>query len=301
MGIMQPYNIGMKNKYLRKRQNPQFIRNSLIANYETKYYNLFMNSFKWVGVDEQERNFLMKSFYSKGTIMALKDREGVSVYFMPYSASGWNIYDYPEICMPTPKKDFKAVSLKNYTNMVDCVIGFANDSHTPIHEIVRSYIERMVDIDMTINTNLIIHKLPFFANVSNQDRQMAEDILDNLYNDEIAIFFNGKNPLATEGANTPYIIDKLYSYRVSLENELLTYLGLDNSQNGDYERMLVDQVNANNEQINASQESILTNLKDFCKNVSKVLGMQISVEPSREKVQSVHEEKESGGSDNELQ
>jgi len=301
-GYSSHYNIGMKNKYLRKRQSPLFIKNRLIADYETKYYNLFMNSFKWKGLDEQEKNFIMKQFYSVGSIMAVKDREGVAVYYMPYATNYWNIYDFPEIVRPVPKKTFEAVELKDYTNMIDCVVGFANDSHTGIHEIVRSYIERMVDIDMTINTNVKLHKMPFFANVSQQDKTQAEDILDNLYNDEIAVFFNGKNPLTTEGNNTPYIIDKLYQYRVSLENELLTYLGLDNSQNGDYERLLVDQVNANNEQINSSQESILNNLKDFCRNVGEVLELEISVEPSREKVQSVHEApQESGGSNDEIQ
>lgn len=41
-------------------------------NYINKYYNIWMSKFKWTGLDEemaaQEENFIMRKFWSDGTV-----------------------------------------------------------------------------------------------------------------------------------------------------------------------------------------------------------------------------------------
>lgn len=143
---------------------------------------------------------------------------------------------------------------------------------------------------MVINTNLQVSKLPWLIGVTPADKEKAEDIIDRILNDEVVVFSDMQDLQMVQSfaTTTPYIIDKLYSYKTSLENELLTFLGLDNSQTD--KQLLVDQVNANNESINANQQSLLNHLEQFLDDINEVFGVSYSVEPTRKPVESVYDE-----------
>ena len=82
-------------------------------------------------------------------------------------------------------------------------------------------------------------------------------------------------------------LDKLYAFKNNIESELLTYLGIDNSQI-DVDKLAVDQINANNEMINSNAEGYLNELNKFCKRISEVLNKTISVELTHNRVMSEH-------------
>lgn len=286
----------MKSKVITKLKERIVQRERLIAHYETKYFNLYMSAWK-SKLPDQEKNFVLKQFWDKGSVMAIKP-SGV-LMFTKYTSGNWNLYDFPVNCKAVVKGEIPDVSGVTFVNMESCVIGYINESHSPVHDIVRGYIERMVEVDMTIQTNVFLHKIPFFANVDNADRVQVEDFLQQMFDNELAVFFNGSSPITSADTGAPYIIDKLYSYRISLENELLTYLGIDNNQQQDYERLTVDQVNANNALINSSKNSMQQGLDAFSKNCLDVLGESLDFEPAVEMVQSVHEEKPAEGDNDE--
>jgi hypothetical protein len=68
-------------------------------NYINKTFNLWMSKFKWEGLDEEiaaeQENFIMRKFWSDGTIAArVEEKTGVLV-FAPYAGYEFNLYDYP--------------------------------------------------------------------------------------------------------------------------------------------------------------------------------------------------------------
>ena len=72
-----------------------------------------------------------------------------------------------------------------------------------------------------------------------------EDIVERILNNELVVYsaVGDINKLQTLATTAPYLIDKLKSYQVSLENELLTILGIDNSgTQAKKAQMLVDEV-----------------------------------------------------------
>ena len=161
----------------------------------------------------------------------------------------------------------------------------------------------MVQVDMVINTNLNVHKMPFLVGVTPTDEDKIQDLINRILNDEIAVFTDLEDLSMVQAfvTQTPYIIDKLYAYRTSLENELLTYLGLDNNlDDPTKDRLLVDQVNANNNLINANQYGFKKNIEAFIDHIREVLGYEITMEFVYKPVDSVYDNKE-GGPDNDLQ
>lgn len=165
----------------------------------------------------------------------------------------------------------------------DVVIGWCQYNHKPIAWTVQYYIDRITQVELVINTNLQVHKMPFVLAVTPEDADKAKDILDRILNDEVEVIMDmdDLNLVKNFVTTTPYIIDKLYAYKNSLENELLTMLGVDNAMDDPTkERLLVDSVNANNQIINLFREGIQENFNTFCNKIKEVLGFNISVKPS---------------------
>ena len=90
---------------------------------------------------------------------------------------------------------------------------------------------------------------------------------------------------------TPYIIDKLTDLRESYEQELLTFLGIDNNANPMLEQthISVDAVNANNDEINDNASAIMGEIQKWLDSIERVLGRRITITP-KHPTQSVHEE-----------
>ena len=108
-----------------------------------------------------------------------------------------------------------------------------------------------------------------------------EDIVNRILNNELVVFCSQKDITNLQALllNAPYLIDKLKAYQVSLENELLTILGIDNSgTQAKKAQMLVDEVNANNDIINDFGASIEDELRQYLERANKVLNRNISIE-----------------------
>ena len=93
---------------------------------------------------------------------------------------------------------------------------------------------------------------------------------------------------------TQFNVDKLFAYRQAIENELLTYLGIDNLGIMEKkEHMITDEVNSNNDLINDHSENFISVLEDWCKRIKDVLGYEMSVVAKSSPVVAEKETKES--------
>ena len=101
---------------------------------------------------------------------------------------------------------------------------------------------------------------------------------------------------------TPYIVDKLRAYEIQLEQELLTYLGIDNNGGMNNTHITMDAVNANNDLINSYKESIRGEMEKWIEQVNRIFGRNIKIEDAvSPDVQSVHEEINNGGKKDDVQ
>lgn len=234
----------------------------------------------------------MRQFWGVGSVACFSIKNINEPGFAPFAAVNYNMYDFPANAQLINKRGVPFIPSGTLTVGKEVVLGWAQPNHKPISFIVQSYVDRMVQVDMVINTNLQVHKMPFVLGVTPADKQKAEDLLDRILNNEIGVFMDPEelNMIKSFVFNTPYIIDKLYAFRTSLENELLTFLGLDNAISDDTkDRLIVDQVNANNAVINANRETILDSIKQWLEEIKTVFNFDITVENSNEISVSVHD------------
>lgn len=271
----------MSKKRISRKYNATYVQNQIRTMYFNKYYNMFMNMFEWTGLTTEEQVYIMKKFWSLGTIAAFKIKNVDMLGYAPYAAFGWNMYDFPEEVTLINERGVPVIPNTPQVVDKDVVLGWIQFNQKPVKEIVEYYIDRMTQVDMVINTNIELHKMPYLIGVEESDKEKLEDVIDRILNNELVVFTDLESlQLVKALATQPqYIIDKLHAYRIQLENELLTYLGFDNSGNSEKATtMLLDEINANNVVINVSADQFKTCIDNWCKRIQEVFGITISAE-----------------------
>lgn len=275
--------------------------------YETKYYGLFLNAYEFTNLSKEQKHYLLKAMWMRGTcaafiiegtkpdaslkdiisnatpsslVLAQEEKNGL-LCFLPYATTSYNIDDFPSVITFVAKRGAQFIPQTPQIVNRDCVIGYAHTSHSSVRSMVMFYIEKIVDVEKTIETNLFTHKLPRLIICSPEDKQRVSDIVDAIERGEHKLFLDVQDWQAIknvlESGNGSYIIDKLYQYKTNLENELLTFLGINNVAIQKAERLITDEANSNNELINDSSDCFLDSLRDFCEEISTVLGYEIEV------------------------
>lgn len=288
----------MKKK-IKYSQSSKERRNSLYNFYSNKFLNMFINKYEWGGLTPEERDFIMKSYYNKGCISAINNKTIGLIYvnFAPYM---FNIYNYPVSAMPIKTQTMNGtlgnlIPDKNLKVDEEIVISYIQNTRQSIFNIIDPLINKLVDVEMTINTNVKTAKMPFFVGVSPEDSERMQALIDAIMSDEIAVYgdFKDLQSLKSVVTNTPYIIDKLYAYKCSLENEILTFLGVNNMGVLEKkEHMITDEMHQNDETIKTHDDIFLINMQDFCNKCNEIFGSNISVKNRYENMEESIEENE---------
>lgn len=278
-------------------------------NYINKYYNIWMSKFKWTGLDEemaaQEENFIMRKFWSDGTVAARLINNTDLMAFAPWALQSLNYYDLPETVNLVNLHGVSNNIIPTSTQVVnkDVVLLYCQPSHKPILSTVSYYVDRMVQVDMVINTNLQLQKMPWLIGVDEADKDKMEDIVQRILNNEVVVFadLQSLGKIQTLATNTPYVIDKLVEYKRGLEQELMTFLGVDNNGCASLEQthVSVDAVNANNDIINDYGNAIEGEINKGLKDIKRVLNRDVQIEAVSKPVNTVHEQPKAGGNENE--
>lgn len=219
-----------------------------------------------------------------------------TLVFTPYAGFEYDLYDFPSkvTLVNLRGAPLSMVPLEPQVVGKDVVLGWAQPNHKPIAEIVRFYVDRMVQVDMVINTNLQLQKMPFLVGVNETDKGKMCDVVRRILNNETVVFVDLEDlqrvqSLATQ---TPYVIDKLAEYKRTIEQELMTYLGVDNngSQSLEQTHVSVDAVNANNDVINDYGSAIQEEIQKWLDQIEAVFGRRITITAVSAPVNTVHED-----------
>lgn len=134
---------------------------------------------------------------------------------------------------------------------------------------------------MVINTNLQVNKLPFLIETTDTDAARRKDIVQRILNNEVAVFVGVSDINAIKAISTaaPYIIDRLTQFKQSVENELKTYLGINNHA-CDVKRTYINaaETNSNNNEISGGADAFQQSLDRFSSEIKKYLGKSVSFE-----------------------
>ena len=277
----------LSNDFLEK--NILLKRNDYKSFYLNKYYNLWLNRYNIKNVDFQQKEYILRQLWSVGQIAVFKlsGTEGATKHpqgllvFTPFAVSEWNIYDYPIYVNLINNKGVKFIPTKRMKVNDNVCLIFAQRNHKPISYIVDFYSKRLANIEMAIQLNLIAQKNPWIFTTTPDNKNKMEALWDKILSDDPRIFIDATDIEGIKNLinGTPYIIDKLHSYKQACENELREYLGLDNlGIQEKKEHLITDEVESNDEVISTSRDSVLDCLKEGSAKVKEVLDYDLVFE-----------------------
>ena len=305
----------MRKEQVRPFEAVEEYREKMRYYYEEKYFNLFIQSWKWTGLSKEQSEYIMRRFWNEGTVAAfslinssqsflggqtpnqakeMAISNNALLGLAPYAVIGYNMLNFPIACTLINQRGVPFIPARTMVNHKDVVFGYAQHSRQAIKTIVGIAIDQIVDAKMTIRTNLIAQKMPVVIEVDSKNPQHAECLQKQVVNDNTYFFVNVRevDSIKAVTSGVPYIVDQLQAYIDKLDNEVLTFLGIDNmgSLQDKKEREGMDEVNSNNNIINDFSDSIGDNFKEFCQEIKEVLQFDLSVEAMNSPAQAVMEE-----------
>lgn len=276
----------------------------------TRFYRAWMSAFKIEGVPESWGNYLFRQLWMVGLACAFKaDLPGDPVlYFSTYSAVRYGGNDYPTLVQvinernlpgyPPARKRLAVVS--DYVPEGKVALVRAFPSQCPVFVLYDFYACKICEVQTSIDTNLEQVVLPVGIPTSGDKQYKTRSLTKAV--EEHSAFYLFDDEESRLFAPTPmqgqYYIDKLIQYRKDWENEAKNLIGIDSSAEEKRERLLMDEVNANNAEINLQRQSIMLNLEAFSKDI-KLLGFDVTFksrieEAQAEMTKAAYEEKGDG-------
>lgn len=269
---------------------------------EKYFFNLWFGKTKITGLDEdieeQQEYYIKLKMWREGKIAASKVKGLDVLAFYPYADAEIGLYGFPEKITPVNERKAAGVIIpeKELTVNKDCVVIFAQPNRKPISAYVKQMAERIADVETAIDLNLIHNRMPFVIPVDETNSKQLDDYVTRIINGDPVVKVGATDVDNFKILNTgaPYLVDRLRAYQVALINDVLTYLGIDNSGGMKSAQLTVDEVNANNDQINESFSSILDTMQKGFKRLNKVLGRSVSIISTTSAVDSAHDREVKG-------
>ena len=257
------------------------------------YKMLALNMFTWENLPEtMDSRYIENALYENGLCLVNDDKD-LGLISVPCSyGANMNINGESTEVITSGYNYVKTIK---YINNDNCVLIRNNDLAKPTRDYIANYAERMLEVEMCIRANINQQKFPWFINATEKTKKSLQLIFDKVENFEPFILANreimGEAPLEVLTMSTPYVADKLNSYKYELEREILSFLSLNNNFEKK-ERLLTDEVNSNNDFIHTNAMLMYKVRLQACEQINKKFGLNVRVLPNKEMISKYYVEEE---------
>ena len=241
--------------------------------------------FKWKGLPNGiDEKHLERYLFEEGRCIFYHDETVGWVITRCTDSGDRNYYDEPTRLLPVAT-NATGLDLKEKDPRKDCVLIYNNDYAYPTTRTLMMYAARLTEMQRTIDINIHAQKTPVLIKASDKTRLSAKQIYKQWDGFEPLIITdkNLTEGVALEVLNiaAPVVFDKLSIEKNKLWNECMTFLGINNANMDKRERLVDDEVQANNEQIGYSAEVMLKARQRAAEAMSKLCCCDITVELRR--------------------
>ena len=250
------------------------------------YYNrlsmIALSVFKWENLPNNiNERWIEKYLFTHGECMFFK-HDILGEMVSRCNAVGINPYDEPTYLMPVITND-PGIELKEYKNNEECVLIKNNDMSLSSINTIRLYAYRLAEIRRTQDINIKAQKTPFIVVMDNNQKMTLKNVYKKYEGNEPVIYVSKgsgvEDSLKVYNTNAPIVFDKLQNQAHQLWNEVMTFLGINNANMDKKERLVDDEVQANNQQIEISFHSMLKARESAAKEINRLFGTKIKVGP----------------------
>lgn len=255
--------------------------------YQCRYlWNKIYSKFKFdFGDLKWDLNTFRMLLFRYGSVAVFKSKDAGWV-FAPWSVEKLNLY-----LNPKKIRGYKLYYNEYFTDLEgeidkDCVIIKCMDDYLGLNDLVESTAELLANCDKAINVALMNANVNLVGFAD--DKKMAEEI-KTAYAEAtkgVPLVITNKNKLTGKNSllepftnhDTVMSMDRLLTCRRTIVNNFLTEIGINNANSNKKERLITDEVNANDEEVSANIEVIYDNLKKGFEAFNKISKLNISVE-----------------------
>ena len=259
----------------RKRILDNNFRLGLIYN---KYKMLSLNMFRWEGLPQTiESRHIENSLFNYGLCLIVND-DDLGFISVPCNYGAYmNVNNVPTEVITC---GFNYIKTFDYIrkDKNKCQLILNNDLAIGNEQYIFDYAQRMFEVENCIRVNINQQKFPWFVNTTPNSKKTMEEMFKKVLNGEPYIL-GSKDQIGSVEVltlNTPYIADKLNQYKYELEREVLSFHGLNNNFEKK-ERLLVDEVNSNNDFIDRNVELMYRQRQLACESLNKKFGWNVRV------------------------
>lgn len=240
--------------------------------------------FKWDLPENWNKDFFLYTLYVYGFVGIIEtDKFGV----IPQNCTlyGYNVFYQPtNIIVSNPLLS----GIIRPRIGEECVLVKLQPDYGGIMDLVNYYSEQMALCSETASVNLLNSHLSYiFPAKDKASAETYKKMFDKVASGEPAVVVD-KSLFKDDGTQTwepftqnigqNYIVDKVLNDLRTLEDMFNTQVGIPNANTQKKERLITDEVNANNVETTLTCDKWLEELKKSCKEVKSMFGTDMSVE-----------------------
>lgn len=241
----------------------------------SRFLNLAINRFKWENLPLGIESRKIEEFLIYHGQVAFFNDENLGNMVLPcYYTNELNVYYEPTKVNVIGHKFNKCLDVE------DIVIIRNNATSDNDIDDLNTFATRINELELTMDINLNGQKTPYIILCDEKERLTFKNIINEVRRFKYAIF--GSKTLKTNNidvlnTSAPYVLDKLQIQKKELFNELLSFLGINSNAVEKRERVLVDEINANNEFILVNLEHMYEERKRAVELINEKFGTNIIV------------------------
>lgn len=240
--------------------------------------------FEWKIPDEWAKNFLLYCMYCYGYV-AVFTTDKFGTIFQPCGLSGYDVFYRPThavIANPLLQGNLRPRIGQ------ECELIRLQPDYGGVMDIVMHYAELMAIATETMSVNMFNSKLAYVFMSSNKaGAETFKKLYDKIASgqpsaviDKAAVNPDGSRPweLFTQNVGQNYITDKVLSDLRKIEAMFDTDIGIPNANTDKRERLITDEVNANNIETLSKCSLWLEEIRTSCEKVNEMFGLSLAVD-----------------------
>ena len=240
--------------------------------------------FNWKLPEWWDENYFLYVLYCRG-YLAIMDTEQFGVIPQECGLQGYNVFYRPtDAVIANPLLP----GIQRRRIDTDCVLMQLQPDYTGILDLCAHYAEKMSLASSAVNQNLWHTRIAtvFFAG-SDAEQQSVKKAYDRMTSGDPMVVVhknlrdadgNLKYEVFNRDVKSSYIISDLIADMRKIEAEFDTRVGIPNANTDKRERLITDEVNANNVETTILSDLWMDSIQDGIKKVRDMFGIEITCE-----------------------
>ena len=276
----------------RKRANLSDLLNDLtFKTLFDKFKLIAMNEWEWEGLpDGILPRHIETHLFSKGYACFFRDPR--MSYMCLECAPGGNVNVYGDPLW------YRAFGFNYQRKLADdkCVIIRNNLLALPTYDFMMHYVNKLTEAERTMDVNIKACKTPIIFACDDKDVFSFKQMFRQVDGNVPAIFADkalNLDAITAFQTGVKFMGNELMDYKRSVESDVLTFLGQNNTPVDKKERLITDEAESNNQLIDSFAELQLQAREEACEAINAMFGLNVSVKRKERPVETSVETVES--------